>query len=371
MRRLIAFDANPLTRPAVTGTELIARELAFRLPSLIPESRWTFYSGRPAPGLGLDLTVLPMSRLWSQLRLPAELLRRPPDLLFAPSHVVPFLAACPALTIIHDLAFEHFPAAYGTAARRYLQLTTRFAERRCRVLLTVSESTKRDLVQLHGISPERIIVALPGAGTPPSAARPPAGDEARLAELGLKSEFILQVGRVEPRKNQLAALAAVESLPGLRLACAGTVSDERMAGRLRASASAVVLGRVEPEDLALLYRRAAAVVVPSLYEGFGFPVLEAMAAGAPVVTSRRSSLSEVGGEAVLYVDDPADTGSLARALAGAIAEPLRGRLIEAGRRRASEFTWERFAGTVAGVIRSLLQPDLQAPPRSAPPTGPS
>ena len=131
---VVAVDASPATRPVVTGTETFARELARRLPSAAPELAFRFYAARPGQVDGLDLTVLPGRRLWSQLRLPFELAQRPPDLFFAPSHVVPFLARGRALTVVHDLAFERYPEAYPPAARAYLRVTTRWAERRCHIV---------------------------------------------------------------------------------------------------------------------------------------------------------------------------------------------------------------------------------------------
>src|SRR5438309_6954925 len=137
--RVVAVDANPATRPLATGTETYARELARRLPAAAPELAFRFYASRPGDLDGLDLTVLPGRRLWSQLRLPLELARRAPDLFFAPSHVVPFLARGRALTVVHALAFERFPAAYPPGALAYLRLTTRWAAARCPRLVTWSE----------------------------------------------------------------------------------------------------------------------------------------------------------------------------------------------------------------------------------------
>jgi alpha-1,3-rhamnosyl/mannosyltransferase len=170
--------------------------------------------------------------------------------------------------------------------------------------------------------------------------------------LGVEEPFVLHVGRVEGRKNQLTALAAVERLDGLLLACAGPVLDERIAARLRASRRCRLLGNVEQADLEALYARARALVFPSLYEGFGLPVLEAMRRGVPVVTSALSALPEVAGEAAVYVEDPLDPAEVAAALEAALAD--RTRLRRLGRERAARFTWERTAAGVAGVIRELL-----------------
>ena len=348
----VAVDANPLTRAAFTGTEVYLRELAPRLPAAGPEIEWVFYAGRPAPGAEVDLTVLPAPRLWSQARLPVELWSRRPDLFFAPSHVVPYLAPGRALTVVHDLAFERFPEAYRPIDRWYLRRTTRWALRRCPVVIAVSESTRRDLVELYDADPERVVVVHSAATPPPRRLQV---RRARLAELGVAEPFALHVGRVEPRKNQAAALAAVERVEGLTLVSAGPIADVALAHRLLASGRARVLGRVDAGDLELLYRSASALVFPSLYEGFGFPVLEAMLRGLPVVTVRSSSLPEVGGDAALYAEAPDDVDGLAGALRSAVEDPaVRKRLVAAGRRQAARFSWEQTAAGVAEVIRGLL-----------------
>ena len=274
-----------------------------------------------------------------------------PDLLFVPAHAVPFAWPGKVLTVVHDLAFERYPRAYSAAERAYLRLTTRWATVRSRLLITVSESTKADLVSAYGVRPERIRVVPLGASRPEVRAAP----ASRLAELGLNGNFVLQVGRLETRKNQAAALAAVERLDGVTLALAGPETDPALAARLRASGRCRVLGRVDQPTLELLYARAAAVIVPSLYEGFGLPVLEAMARGKVVVAAKASSLPEVGGDAALYFHDAADAGQLAKVLEVALGdEPLRKSLAKAARERARQFTWERCAAGVAAVIRELV-----------------
>jgi glycosyltransferase involved in cell wall biosynthesis len=350
--KTVAVDLNPATREVVTGTEVYAREVGSRLKGAAPELRWRFFASRPRAGLGVDLIVAPFPRLWSQLRLPLALARSRPDLLFVPSHVIPFAWPGKALTVVHDLAFERHPQAYSSSERAYLQLTTRWAVQRCPLLIADSESTKSDLVTLYGVKPERLRVVPLGGGEVTAG---PAAPDSRLAELGLHGPFVLQVGRIEARKNQSAALAAVEKVDGVTLAVAGPERDEALAARLRASPRCRVLGRVDPPTLELLYRHAAAVVVPSLYEGFGLPVLEAMARGQVVVAAATSSLPEVGGDAALYVDDPSDPEALANAIRSAINDKtLRAQLKRAARARAATFTWKRCAEGVVAVIRELV-----------------
>ena len=296
----------------------------------------------------MDATVLPFRRLWSQLRLPVALAADHPDLLFVPGHVIPFAWGGKSVAVVHDLAFERHPEAYSPADRAYLRLTTRWAAARSKLLVAVSEATRHDLVELYAIAPERVRV-VPLGVTPPAADPAP---PSRLEEMGLRGDFVLQVGRVEPRKNQVTALAAVERLEGVTLVVAGPERDAGLSERLRNSTYCRLLGPVDQPLLELLYDRAAAVVVPSLYEGFGLPVLEAMARGKVVVAALTSSLPEVGGEAALYYQDPSDAQHLASVLDVALHDkPLRAKIAQAARERAAQFTWERTAAGIAGVIR--------------------
>jgi glycosyltransferase involved in cell wall biosynthesis len=350
--KTVAVDLNPATRDVATGTEVYTREVGSRLSVAAPDLRWLFFASRARSGLGVDLSVVPMARLWSQVRLPVALHPAHPDLLFVPAHAIPFGWLGKTLTVVHDLAFERHPEAYSMAQRSYLQLTTRWAALRCPLLITPSESTRKDLVDLYHVAPERVRVVPLGGGEPAEREVAPAKT---LLELGLDGPFVLQVGRIERRKNQTAALAAVERLDGVTLAVAGPESDVALSKRLRESSRCLVLGTVDQPTLELLYRQARAVVVPSLYEGFGLPVLEAMARGQVVVAARASSLPEVGGEAALYVDDPNDPAQLAAALETAIGDrTVRARLGRAARKQATGFTWDRCAAGVVQVIRELL-----------------
>ena len=347
----IAVDVNPAIRAVVTGTETYTREVSARLPRVAPEYRWRFFASRPRAALGVDAVVLPFRRMWSQVRLPVGLAREKPDLLFVPGHVIPFAWPGKVLTVVHDLAFERHPDAYSFTDRTYLRLTTRWAVARCRLLIAVSESTKQDLVEAYGVAPERIRV-VPLGISPPST--PPAPASA-LHDLGLNGTFVLQVGRIEPRKNPAAALAAVERLDGVTLVIAGSEKDRALSETLRNSTHCRVLGRVDQAMLELLYKRAAAVVVPSLYEGFGLPVLEAMARGKVVVAAKSSSLPEVGGEAALYFHQSADPDELAGVLGVALNDQaLRTRLARIARARAAKFSWDKTAAGVAAVIRETV-----------------
>jgi len=338
---IIAVDVNPATRAVVTGTETYTREVSARLPQIAPEYRWRFYASRPRAGLGADAVVLPFRRMWSQVRLPVELAHERPDLLFVPGHVIPFAWPGKVLTVVHDLAFERHPHAYSFGDRTYLRMTTRWAVARCRLLIAISESTKQDLVEAYGVAPERVRVVPLGISPP--------------ATLPAPASALKEVGRIEARKNQAAALAAVERLDGVTLVMAGPERDRALSETLRSSTHARVLGRVDQPTLELLYKRAAAVIVPSLYEGFGLPVLEAMARGKVVVAAKSSSLPEVGGEAALYFHESANPDELAGVLGVALNDQtLRTRLARIARARAARFTWDKTAAGVAAVIKEIV-----------------
>ena len=352
-RPRVAVDANPLTRPQVTGTELYARELCRQLPLAAPDLDFAFYAARPAPGAGVDLTVLPMRRLWTQVRLPLELARARPDLVFIPAHAVPFATARPSVLTVHDLAYERFPHAYRTADHAYLRTAIAWAERRCRLLITVSQSTRDDLVELHGVDPDRIRVVPPGGGEAPPHADPE-DDRRLLRQLGIDGAFVLHVGRLEPRKNQLTAARAARRAD-LTLVCVGPETDPETTAGLRRSVAAKLVGHVDDRTRDALYRHAVALAFPSLYEGFGFPVLEAMRQGLPVVTASVSSLPEIAGDAALYVEDPHDVEALTEAIERVRDDAeLRRSSIAKGHERAAEFTWARCAAGTAEVLREAL-----------------
>jgi len=370
LRPVVAVDANPAAKAAVTGTERFTWEVVRRLGSLAPDVDWRFYSSRPAPGLNADLTVLPFPRLWSQARLPVELAMQRPALFLDLAHVVPAWCPVPAVKVFHDLAFERFPDAYRPAELAYLRWTARRAATTSRALVAVSESTRRDLVELYGVDPDRVVVVHEGGGEGTAEPGDPGADGAGLRRFGIDRPFLLNVGRVEPRKNQLTALAAVRRLPGILLVVAGAVHDDALAARLDASPDCLLLGRVTDTERDLLYRKAEALLFPSLYEGFGLPVLEAMRHGLPVIASGTSSLPEVGGDAAVYIADPLDAEAMAEAVGRLREDPsLRRRLIAAGRRQAARFGWDACAEGIAAVVRTQLSPGARA--ASASPPAPS
>jgi glycosyltransferase involved in cell wall biosynthesis len=269
------------------------------------------------------------------------------DLMHAPGLVVPASEAPPVVTI-HDLAVLKFPRCFPSRWRRFLTRGLQVALNRARLLLADSESTACDLAEILREDDRRVRVIPLGVSAPKKL---PEGEGERLRrKLRLPEKYLLFVGTLEPRKNLEGLLAAYVVFcersgkdAGLVLAGAAGWGVDNLLERARDMPGVTVTGYVSGEELEAIYRGAACLVYPSLYEGFGLPVLEAMARGVPVITSDRSSLKEVASGAALLVD-PHDIVGMAEAMHQLLSEEkLQAELKEAGLRRAGEYSWKRTA----------------------------
>lgn len=360
----IAIDASRVTVARRTGTEHYALHLIRALLALESPHRFTLYfRDTPAPGLlpeadragaRVRCRVIPLRRLWTHVRFAAALWADRPDVTFVPAHTLPVIFPGRAVVTVHDLGYRHFPAAHRRAERLYLDLTTRFSARRARRILADSQATRDDLVSLYRIDPGRIVVVYPGVEGIMRA------DEqaiaAARARYGIPARYFLFLGTIQPRKNirRLAeAFAQYIEMTGdadIALVLAGKPGwlidpardvlaslPEAVRGRI------ILTGYVADAEVSGLYSGALALIFPSLYEGFGFPVLEAMRCETPVLCANTSSLPELAGEAALLVD-PLDVAAIAAGMARLAREPaLRAELAARGRQQAAAFTWERAA----------------------------
>ena len=299
---------------------------------------------------------------WGQTQL--ALLSRNADLLHGLAFAAPLAAACPTVITVHDLSFLRYPHAFRAFNRRYLSLFARLSTRRAARVIAVSESTRQDVIALCGVPAERVVTVPNGVGAEFQPAAP-AEVAAFRAARGLPDRFILFLGTLEPRKNLRRLLEAYASLrahhgaalPPLVIAGGkGWFYEEiyAAAAELALLDAVIFPGYIPAEDLPWWYRAAELFVYPSIYEGFGLPVLEAMACGTPVVTSTASSLPEVAGDAARLVP-PEDTDALADAIDGVLSTPvLREQMCEAGLRQAARFSWSATARSTAEVYRAAL-----------------
>ncbi len=306
----------------------------------------------------------PIARIaWEQTALPLLARRDRWDITHSPVNVAPVLPSGRSVVTVHDLAFIVAPETMPSARRRYLTALTAHSVRHAAQVIAVSESTRRDLIAWLGIDPERVTVTRLAA-EPRFRPSAPADLDAFRERVGLNRPYILSVGTQEPRKNTALLVQAFASLAdefphglvlvgpagwlGEELDRALSALPERVRERVR------LTGFVDDDDLPLWYGAAEALAYPARYEGFGLPVLEAMACGIPVVTSNVSSLPEVSGGAALLVD-PGSSAELAAALWSVMTNPgLASELRERGLRRAAAFSWETTARLTVGAYRKAL-----------------
>jgi glycosyltransferase involved in cell wall biosynthesis len=333
---LVVFDADVLGRQR-TGDETYAENLlrALREPASEAGLRLAAVTRRPelVPA-GIEAVRLPArSQVWRMTWSLPRLLRRLRPALAHFQHAVPVACPCPAVVTVHDLSFVRAPALMPLRDRLVFRIGVRRAVRVADRVIAVSERTRRDLSEVYGAPWTEIVVT-------------PNGVDPIFAPGEGHDSYALFVGAIQRRKDPLAAVAAARAA-GLRLVAAGPRKDEGLARELERR-GAEVRGYISREALAGLYRRAACLVLPTRYEGFGLPVLEAMASGTPVVASGDPAVREVAGDAAVY----ADAGGLTEAIRTALAD--RPRLVAAGLERARAFTWEETARQTLAVYQSVL-----------------
>ena len=306
-------------------------------------------------------TVRPARRIaWEQTVLPRQLSNLRPDLFHGMAYALPLAWSGPSVVTIYDLSFLRFPRAFNAVNRLYLAATTRAAARRARRILTISESARRDIVRLLSVPENRVDVTYPAAEER-YRLLPAADVEAFRAARGLPEAFVFAVGTLEPRKNLVGLLQAYAKLPSSRPPLyvaggtgwrVGPIFDTVQ--RLGLADQVTFLGFVPEDELPLWYNAARLFAFPSLYEGFGLPVLEAMACGTPVITSTAASLPEVAGQAARMVA-PLDSDGLAHEMERVLDDPqIRMEMRAAGRIQASRFSWRAMTDqTVASYARAL------------------
>lgn len=372
-RYLLGIDASRATRPYRTGTEAYAYHLIRKLIPLA-EARGHFlrlyFNETPPPDLfpaspQTQVISIPARRLWTHLRLGWELQRQRPDLFFTPAHVIPLTYRGPAAATVHDLGFHFFPETHTRFQRLYLRWSTRHNARRSRRVIADSQATRKDLSRLYEIPTSKIHVVYPGIDPQLAPERDPAILEHVRRQYGIETSYLLYLGTLQPRKNLERLIEAyVRSNVTAQLVLAGkagwlsepilqTISHFIGPAGVSDAASRIrVTGYVAEEDKPALLSGATALLYPSLYEGFGFPILEAQVCGTPVLCGNNSSQPEVAGSGALFVaaDDAQAIVQGIRRLAQ--DGDLRARLIQDGLENARRFSWQRTAEQVLDVLEA-------------------
>lgn len=294
--------------------------------------------------------ILPPGRLWTQWKLSWEMTRNPPDVLFVPSHTLPLVHPKKSVVMIHDVAFRRFRKAYNFFQYAYLQFSTWLAVRRASKILVPSSATRDDLVSFFGCKKEKIEV-VPHGFSP--LARISADEKKVLEQFSLAAgdRYFLFVGRLEEKKNLVRLVRAFakfrEHHPEFRLILAGgrgvgfrALFDEVKS--LNVWSSVMMPGYITEEEKSVLLHQCAGFVFPSLYEGFGMPILEAFSFGKPVLSSRSGSLPEVCGDGAILVD-PMDEVEIFDGLEKLVSEKITAGLSEKMALQLRKFDWHETA----------------------------
>ena len=328
------------------------------------EARDRFHQRWPNFKVHTTLPHTPLIRI--PLTLSTELRKRPVDVLHVQFTAPPF-CPCPAVVSIHDLSFEHLPQTFNRRSRTQLRLTVRHSARRAARILTLSEHTRRDVIETYKIA-EESVTAIPLAAPEHFG---PVSDDKELQRVrhnyGIDGDYVLSVGSIQPRKNLVRLIKAYALLRGRHQGCTfpklvlvgkrAWLFDEtlRTLEETGSKDSVVLTGYVPESDLPALYSGALCFIYPSYFEGFGLPPLEAMKCGAPVIVGNATSLPEVVGDAGLKVD-PFDISAIAAALDQLINDSvLRRQLSSKGLTRAKLFAWRETAKQTLDVYQQVAR----------------
>lgn len=350
--------------PNRVGSGEVSFEVLRKLYDLDKNNSYRIYlptqktSGLPSQRPGWEYIVVKNQKLWTLTALSRKLFqdRGKLDVFFSPTHYLPLFVGCPSVLSILDLSYIHFPQLFKAKDRFQLKLWGGNSVKRASRIVTISESSKNDIINYYKMPASKVAVTYPGIKKMNSNLK----KKDLLVKYKIDENYILFVGTLQPRKNLarlIEALAEVKD-KNIKLVVAGKkgwMFEEILKAPEKFGVSERVkfLENVPDEDLPALYENAVCFVLPSLYEGFGLPILEAMQNGCPVITSKVSSLPEAGGDAALYVN-PMDSSDIADKIDRVLGdEDLRGKMIKKGFDQVKKFSWEKTAQETLKVLESL------------------
>lgn len=374
---IIGVDGNEANVEKRVGISEYAFELLkqFSCSKLIAHSsKFIIYlkdkpkSDMPLESENWKYRVVGPRRLWTQLSLPLALLKDcrlkgcRMDVFFSPTHYAPRLCPVPTVISVMDLSYIHYPELFKKLDLYQLKNWTSYSVRNAKRVLTISNASKNDIIKQYNTPSEKVEVAYPGIKVKSQMSKVKnSGQKSKVLEkYSLKGDYILFVGTLQPRKNIVRLIEAYAKLKDsvIELVIVGKkgwLYEEILAAPRKYGVEEQVkfLEFVTDEDLSTLYQNAICFVLPSLYEGFGLPVLEAMQEGCPVITSNVSSLPEAGGDAAIYVD-PKDTDDIAKKMQTLIkSKELQAELREKGYKQVKKFSWEKTAKETLAVLKDV------------------
>ncbi len=351
--------------PNRVGSSVYCFELLTNLAKLDKENNYEIYMPQsptndlPKATDKWRYTVLPSRKMWTITSLSLNLLKnRSLDVFFTPTHYLPIFSPKKSVVSILDVSYIYFPQLFKKKDLIQLKKWTKYSARKSEKILTISESSKSDIIKEYGVSGNKIEVIYPGINT-----SLPVNNKLKMEDLekkfGIKNKYILFVGTLQPRKNierLIEAYSKIETDVSLVIVGRRGWQFEEILNapeKYNVKDKVLFLENVSDEDLPAIYRNAEFFILPSLYEGFGIPVLEAMSYETPVITSNVSSLPEVGGDAALYVD-PNDADDIANKMKKLLGDNnLKKQLIEKGKKQVEKFSWEKSARQTLEVLEGV------------------
>ncbi len=367
---LIGIDGNEANVPQRVGVNQVAFELLRHLSQLKTEHRFVvFLKERPLPDMppsssSLTYEVFGPSKAWVVTGLTLRLLRKPrPDILFSPSHYIPLLSPVPRVFSIMDLSYEKFGLEYF---RKYdleqLRRWTKVSSKLAKKIITISQTSKFDIIEHYGLPPEKIEVIYPGYNQELYQPRVPLTKQQQVREkYSIKGKYFVFLGTLQPRKNILRLIKAFAKLGGgtklVIIGKKGWLYEKilKISQGLGVENKVIFTGFVPDEDLPALYKASVAYILPSLYEGFGIPVIEAQACGAITITSTVSSLPEIAGEGNIYIKDPKSVKQIAESLREALSlsRKKRENLVAMNKENVKRFSWDEAAQKTLEILTAV------------------
>jgi glycosyltransferase involved in cell wall biosynthesis len=311
--------------------------------------------------------IISPGKLWTQWRLPLDLYIHKPrvNVFFTPSHYAPRFSPMPTVISVMDLSYMFFPELFNKSDLYQLKNWTSYSVKKAKKVLTISNSSKNDIIKEYNIASGKVVVTYPGVREADSLTPQIYSMNQIKNTHNISGNYILFVGTLQPRKNIIKLMEAFshvasseKSPKDLQLVIIGKkgwLYEEILNApeKYDITDKVVFLDSITNEDLPLFYKNALCMVLPSLYEGFGLPVLEAMKYDCPVIASSVSSLPEAGGEACLYIN-PEDTADMSEKITSLITnENLRKELIEKGRAQVKKFSWQKTAKDTLEILKEV------------------
>jgi glycosyltransferase involved in cell wall biosynthesis len=359
---IIGIEAERANLPQKTGVEHYAKQLILHLAEIDRQNQYVLYL-RTKPETwflslpkNFQIKVMPFPIFWTQLRISLEMLLHPVDALLIPASALPIIHPKKSVVTIHDLAWKFYPRTFTWFNRNFLEWSTRFAVKSAKKIIAVSEATKKDLVKFYKINPKKIFVVHHGYDI--------TGQESRVKSQELKTlpdKFVLFLGTLQPRKNVEGLIDAFlllkKEYPDLphKLVIAGKPGWKyrEILEKIDAAKDYVIyFNHVTDDDRFSLLKRSDLLVLPSFYEGFGMPILEAFAGSVPVAAANVSSIPEVAGEAAAYFD-PRNIRDIKDALKCVLLDKaMSDCLKEAGKKRLENFSWTKCAEETLTILQN-------------------